>query len=109
MSIFPEPLSAEIHQTLRDAGYDPDAVRPHFRTSAARTIARAGGMTYRVQCYRQGPRAVCGLSEWHTSLASALTALLDHQQRAWSSVALVPQIGQVPYQEQLGFTLGERL
>jgi hypothetical protein len=62
---------------------------------------------YRVQCLRQGPRAVCGLSEWHASLASAVVAVLDHQQRRWSSVALVPQIVQPLHQEQLGFALKE--
>ena len=64
-------------------------------------------MCYRVTCYRQSPRAVCGVSEWHTSLASALAALLDHQQRPWNSVALVPQRVRVPYQEQLGLALKE--
>ena len=33
--------------------------------------------------------------------------MLDHQQRPWNSVALVPQFIQVPYQEQLGLALQE--
>jgi hypothetical protein len=46
---------------------------------------------YRVNCYREGVLASFGVSEWHNTLASALDALLAHQQRSWSSVALVPQ------------------
>ncbi len=46
---------------------------------------------YRVNCYREGVLASFGVSEWHETLASALDALLDHQQRSWSSVALAPQ------------------
>lgn len=46
---------------------------------------------YRVNCYREGILASFGVSEWHETLASALDALLDHQQRSWSSVALAPQ------------------
>jgi hypothetical protein len=46
---------------------------------------------YRVNCYLEGTHVSCGVSEWHGTLASALAALLDHQQRHWSSVALVPQ------------------
>ena len=65
---------------------------------------------YRVQCYREGPRAVCGLSEWHTEVASALVALFDHLHRPWAVVVLAPQVAVFPYQEQLGLALkGERL
>lgn len=46
---------------------------------------------YRVNCYREGALASFGVSEWHETLASALDALLHHQQRSWSSVALAPQ------------------
>lgn len=61
------------------------------------------GLAYRVQCYREGFRSVCGLSEWHDTLASALRAVADHQQRPWSSVALVPQVpAPAPDQAQLG-------
>ena len=60
---------------------------------------------FRVNCYRQGPRAVCGLSEWHATLAIALAGLAEHQQKPWSSVALVPQFAQAPHQEQLGLAL----
>jgi len=49
---------------------------------------------YRVNCYREGVLASFGVSEWHETLASALDALLDHQQRSWSSVALAPQARQ---------------
>ena len=42
-------------------------------------------------------------------LARALEAFLDHQQRPWHSVALVPQYGQEPYQEHLSFALKESL
>ena len=64
-------------------------------------------MPYRVQCYRQGPQAICGFSEWHRDLASAVEAFADHQQRGWNSVALVPQYVPKPYQKQLGFALKE--
>ena len=64
-------------------------------------------IAYRVECYRQGSHAVCGLSEWHKTLQSAREAVLDHQQRPWSSVALVPQYRQGPSQEQLGFRFKE--
>jgi hypothetical protein len=79
----PETL-ADIPQTVRETG---------------QVIAQEGGVAYRVNCYRQ---AGCGLSEWHTSLAWAMEAFLDHQQRPWRSVALVPQLPQVPPQQQLG-------
>lgn len=65
------------------------------------------GPAYRVNCYRPGPQSVCGLSEWHTTLGSALDALLAHQQRYWSCVALVPQVALAPHHEQLVFPLKE--
>ena len=64
-------------------------------------------LAYRVECTRRTLATRHHLSEWHTSLASALEAMLDHQQRPWGSVALVPQVARPLYQEQLGFALKE--
>ena len=41
--------------------------------------------------YPPHPGHLPPFSEWHASLARALEAFLDHQQRPWHSVALVPQ------------------
>ena len=64
-------------------------------------------LAYRVECTRRTLATRHHLSEWHTSLASALAAMQDHHQRPWSTVALVPQVDRPPYQEQLGFALKE--
>lgn len=55
---------------------------------------RTESQAYRVQCYREASQSVCGVSKWHASLASAIAAMLEHQQRPWTSVALVPQTDQ---------------
>lgn len=63
-------------------------------------------MPYRVICSRRTLATRHVLSEWHTDLASALPALFEHCWRPWQSVALVPQVAQVPqvpHQEQRGF------
>jgi hypothetical protein len=49
------------------------------------------------------------LSEWHTSLASALDALLDHQQRHWASVTLTPYVAPVGAPRQMPLVFGGRL
>jgi hypothetical protein len=44
---------------------------------------------YRVTCRQwPSPRRTHALSASHPTLASALEALLDHQQRGWDSVSL---------------------
>lgn len=47
---------------------------------------------YFVYCSRVRPLGLCiTVSESHRSLASALDAFLDHQQRPWHSVSLTPK------------------
>ena len=49
-------------------------------------------IAYRVTCTRiTGDRERAYVSEWHTSLVSALEAMVAHQQQEWDLVALVPQ------------------
>jgi hypothetical protein len=48
-------------------------------------------MRYQLVCRRPlGPRTERQWVEWHRTLASALDAFLDCQQRAWVTVALIP-------------------
>lgn len=50
------------------------------------------------------------LSEWHSSLQSALEALQEHQQRWWTSVAVVPVIeAERPAEPQLPLFAGATL
>ena len=58
-------------------------------------------IAYRITCTRiTGETSRQYLSEWHTSLASALEAMAAHQQQEWDLVALVPQT--VPSAERHG-------